>query len=129
MVAKALNQPQPDDPSESAPELALGRLAIYDFSNERLEKAQASAELALTLIPGLPEGHRALGFYHYYGFREYDKALEEFAIASRGLPNDTRLHSGIAYVHRRRGHFEKAIDTIMDWGRIDPRLWMSGPRS
>jgi hypothetical protein len=35
LFSKALDQP-PSDPSESAPELALGCLAIKDFSNEKI---------------------------------------------------------------------------------------------
>ena len=41
--------------------------------------------------PDLPETHLALGFLHYYGERDYEKALSEFAIAHRGLPNDADI--------------------------------------
>ena len=97
----------------------------WDFTAERLEQARASAERALALEPGLPEGHRALGFYYYYGFRDYDRAMEEFAIASKGLPNDTRLLAGIAYALRRQGKWEEAIETIRKWGRLDPQAYLA----
>ena len=50
----------------------------YDRSPERLEAAREAALRALELDPDSPEGHRALGSYHYYGHRDYQQALEEY---------------------------------------------------
>jgi TolB-like protein len=60
----------------------------YEPSDERREKARKLAERALQIQPDLPEGHLALGFASYYGDRDYDRALAEFATAQQGLPND-----------------------------------------
>jgi len=42
------------------------------------------------LQPDLPEGHLALGFSYYYGDRDYERALAEFEIAKRDLPNEAK---------------------------------------
>ena len=68
-------------------EATLHALSLrYDFTPERLEKARSSAERALALQPDLPEGHRALGWYYYFGPRDYDRALEEFASPRSSCP-------------------------------------------
>src|SRR5438128_187384 len=59
----------------------------YDPSPDRKEKARTAAESAIRLQPDLPEAHLALGFYHYYCERNYQAALDEFAIAKKSLPN------------------------------------------
>jgi TolB-like protein/Flp pilus assembly protein TadD len=98
----------------------------YDFTSERLEKARRSAERALALQPDLPNGHRALGWYYYQGFRDYDRALEEFEIASQALPNDSDLLYGFFSVSRRRGQWSQALAAMDRWSKIDPHnyaLW------
>jgi tetratricopeptide (TPR) repeat protein len=96
----------------------------YDFTPERLEKARLSAERALQLQPWLPEGHRALGYYYYWGFRDYDRALEEFAIAAEALPNDDDIRIGIFAIHRRQGHWDEALKDLESLQRLDPQNYV-----
>jgi TolB-like protein len=97
----------------------------YDFTPKRLEKARASAERAMDLQPGMPEGHRALGTYYYYGFRDYDRALEHFAIAAETLTNDADLARGIFAVYRRQGRWDEALEALARWRRIDPQGYIA----
>jgi serine/threonine-protein kinase len=82
----------------------------------RREKARENVNEALRLQPDLPEGHLALGYWYYYGNREYERALNEFEIAKRDLPNEAEAYSAIASIQRRQGkwaesnaNYEKAI--------------------
>ena len=82
----------------------------------RREKARLNANEALRLQPDLPEGHLALGFSYYYGDRDYQRALAEFEIAKRDLPNEADAYSAIAAIQRRQGkwvvsnaNFEKSV--------------------
>ena len=98
----------------------------YDFTSERLEDARKSAERALALQPDLPDGHRALGWYYYQGFRDYDRALQEFEIASQALPNDSDILYGFFAVSRRQGRWAEALEVLDRWRKIDPNnysLW------
>src|SRR5207245_7633263 len=61
-----------------------------DPVSARREKARLNADEALRLQPDLPAGHLALGFSYYYGDRDYERALAEFEIAKRGLPNEAQ---------------------------------------
>src|SRR5207253_2787223 len=79
----------------------------YDPTPARKEKARAAADTAIRLQPDLPEAHLALGFYYYYCERNYEKALDEFAIAKRSLPNSPDVYMAIASIERRQGNWRK----------------------
>jgi len=93
---------------------------VYDHTLERLEMAKKAVDRALQLEPDLPEAHLALGHYYYHGHLDYDRALEEFAIARKNLPNDSDLLSYIGYVQRRQGKFEEALANIKRASELDP---------
>jgi serine/threonine-protein kinase len=106
---------------ELDPEFALSYAALsethsgmHHFGNdrteERLSRAKAAVDRALELQPNLPEAHLAFAYYHYWGRRDYERALEELAIAERGLPNDVRILEATANIWRRQGKFEAAVD-------------------
>jgi TolB-like protein/Flp pilus assembly protein TadD len=93
----------------------------YDRSPERLEAAREAAFRALELDPDSPEGHRALGSYHYYGHRDYQQALEEYSLAAKRLPNDSLIVAEIGWVRRRQGRFDEAIAGLEKALELDPR--------
>src|SRR6266581_7520036 len=73
--------------------LSMAESWIYHSSDPvpaRREKARLHEDEALRLQPDLPEGHLALGFSYYYGDRDYERALTEFDISKRGLPNNAQ---------------------------------------
>jgi lipoprotein NlpI len=74
-----------------------------------VEEAREEAEQALRLQPDLPEAHRALGLYHYWGQRDYDRALQEFETARSTSPSPStrRRFSMLSRTRRlatQRGH-------------------------
>jgi len=97
----------------------------YDRSDERLAKALREANRALDLDPLLPAAHRALGYYYYWGHRDYDRALAEFDAALQSLPNDCQILGGIAFIRRRQGLFEEAVTQLEKALEINPgSAWM-----
>src|SRR5436189_417743 len=80
----------------------------FDPTSARKAKARAAAEEALRLEPDLPEAHLALGFYHYYCERDYQRALEEFAIARKRLPNSADVYLAIGAIQRRQGKWAES---------------------
>jgi len=93
----------------------------YDRSPQRLANAIAAALRALELRPDLPEGHRALGYYYYWGQRNYEQALSEFSLAAAGRPNDPLLISSIGIVLRRQGRWDEAMDAFERVAQLDPK--------
>ena len=71
--------------------------------------------------PDLPELNIAEGYYHYWGFKNYDKALAVLEPALSVYPNDAELHKLIAFVYRRAGRFEEAVEHSHLAEELDPR--------
>jgi len=84
----------------------------FDRTPERLEKAKAAADRSLEIDPSLPEGHSALGSYYYIGRQDFEKSLHYHSIAARGMPNNPKEIESIAYIWRRQGLFEEALDYL-----------------
>ncbi len=94
---------------------------IVDPTPRRLERARSTAEEALRLQPDLSEGHLALGYYYYYGARDYERALSEFETARRGLPNEAQAYLAIAAIQRRQGKWTESLANFEKAAALDPR--------
>src|SRR5438093_1447133 len=92
-----------------------------DPTPARKEKARAAAARALQLQPELPEAHLALGFYHYYCERNYEAALNEFAIAKRSLPNSAEVYMAIGAIERRQGKWAQSTANFEKAASLSPK--------
>lgn len=92
-----------------------------DPTPARREKARRNANEALRLQPDLPEGHLALGYSYYYGDRDYQRALAEFEIAKRDLPNEADAYSAIAAIQRRQGKWAESTANFEKSVSLDPK--------
>ncbi len=101
------------------------QLAFYwwaiDRSETRLEQARAAIDRGRAVEPELPELDIAEGYYYYWGFRDYDAALELLEPALEAYPNDAELQKLVAFVNRRAGNFELAIRHLERALELDPR--------
>src|SRR3989442_6882042 len=93
----------------------------HDPSPARLAAAKDAADRALALDPNLPETHLALGYYRYYGQRDFTGGLAEFQQAEKGLPNNVDITNAIALIQRRLGHWDEAIAGLRRDIELDPR--------
>jgi TolB-like protein/Flp pilus assembly protein TadD len=93
----------------------------FDPVPARREKARLNADEALRLQPDLPEGHLALGFSYYYGDRDYQRALAEFEIAKRGLPNESQAYLAIGAIQRRQGKWIESTENLEKAAALDPK--------
>jgi serine/threonine-protein kinase len=93
----------------------------YDPSPARAVRQREEAEAALRLEPDLPQAHVAMGLAHYWGRRDYQRALDEFAIALKRLPTDASLWELIGAVHRRLGNWDEVIAAFEKASQLDPR--------
>ena len=94
---------------------------VYDPSPARAARQREEAEAALRLAPALPQAHVAMGLVHYFGRRDYQRALDEFAIALKGLPKDAWLWAYVGFVHRRLGNWNEALAAFEKAAQLDPR--------
>jgi len=93
----------------------------FDPTPVHRDKARLSANESLRLQPDLPEGHLALGFSYYYGDRDYDRALAEFEIAKRDLPNQAEAYFAIGAIQRRQGKWTESNANLEKAISLDPK--------
>ena len=94
---------------------------FHDHTEERLTKAKAAVDRALRIDPTLPDAHRSLGQYYYWGRLDYENALSELFVALKGRPNDGRLLLGIGAIQRRQGKMQEALASMTKAIEVDPR--------
>jgi TolB-like protein/Flp pilus assembly protein TadD len=114
------------DPNFALAFAGLSRVESWLYHNSdpvpaRREKARLNADEALRLQPDLPEAHLALGFSYYYGDRDYERALAEFEIARRGLPNESEAYFAIGSIQRRQGKWAESNANLEKAATLDPK--------
>jgi TolB-like protein/Tfp pilus assembly protein PilF len=92
-----------------------------DDSPAQMQLAEDAARRAFALNPQLPEAHVALGYVAYWGKRDYAKALAEFEQARKALPNNSTVISAIAFVYRRLGKWQMALEQFYRAAVLDPQ--------
>lgn len=83
-----------------------------DRSDTRLAMARAAVDSAFRLQPNLPEAHLALGYYHYWGRRDYESALAALEVARTHAPQNPDIMQATAYVMRRQGNLEACAELV-----------------
>jgi TolB-like protein/Flp pilus assembly protein TadD len=94
---------------------------MQTLTESELAEVKATAERALALAPDLAEAHVSLGIYYYYGYRDYEHALIEFARAVELQPNNAPAIEYSGYVHRRQGQWQRCVEELTKALQIDPR--------
>jgi serine/threonine protein kinase/tetratricopeptide (TPR) repeat protein len=93
----------------------------YDHTPERLELAQRAGTTLLKLRPDSGEAHLALAQHLYSGYRDYDRARKELAVAQRKLPNEPLIFILTGLIDRRQGRWDQAIHDLQHAAELDPR--------
>ncbi len=125
-AARLLNEALARDPDFVLAWCLLSRThaAIYkDYAHNpgRLDLANTAVQTALRLRPDAGEAHLALANYYYYGFRDYERARSELAIAQRALPNDAEVFLFTGLIDRRQGQWAEATRNLERALELDPR--------
>jgi tetratricopeptide (TPR) repeat protein len=92
-----------------------------DRSGARLPRAESALDRADTIDSSSPLTQVARGFYYYYGFRDYDRALTEFEAALRQRPNDAEARGATGLIYRRQGQWDAAVRASRESTELDPQ--------
>jgi TolB-like protein/class 3 adenylate cyclase/Tfp pilus assembly protein PilF len=92
-----------------------------DHTPARLALADAAAQAALHLRPDSGEAHLALAQHLYWGYRDYDRARQELAIARRALPNEPLALVLAGYIDRRQNRWDDSTQELERALELDPR--------
>jgi TolB-like protein/Tfp pilus assembly protein PilF len=115
------------DPQFALAAAALSRANMHIYFNApdrteaRLAAAKAAADRALTLQPGLGEGHHAMAIYYYWAHRDYAAAVEQLEMARKALPNSADVATLLAAIARRQGRAAEMIAGFQEATLLDPR--------
>ena len=93
----------------------------YEPTEEWKTKALTEAQIARRLQPNLAEAHFALGQCIYWMDQDYERALEQFDIASRLSPSDGDIVRLIAAIKRRQGKWKQALEEYERVAKLDPQ--------
>ncbi len=116
------------DPSFAVAHAALSRARMWLFwkwpgFQEEAVLASESLARATELAPDAAETHLAQGFFHFYGGGDYAEALGHFEEALRLKPSDTEAISAIAFIHRRQGRWDEAVEGLQRALELDRRSY------
>jgi tetratricopeptide (TPR) repeat protein len=89
-------------------------------SKHHKNEALKAAKKSLALDPNLPSAQIAMGTYHNYIEREYDKALASFNSAKSEVASNADLSQAIGIVKMRQGEWQEALSLFEEAIRIDP---------
>jgi tetratricopeptide (TPR) repeat protein len=93
----------------------------YEPTEIRRKRARTEAETALRLELNLAEGRFALGQCIYWMDQDYERALEQFELASRLSPSNGDARRLIAAIRRREGKWEEALEAYERVAKVDPQ--------
>jgi TolB-like protein/class 3 adenylate cyclase/Tfp pilus assembly protein PilF len=93
----------------------------YDHAPARLASAEAAVEKARSLRPDAGETHLAVAQHRYRGYRDYDGARAEIALAQRTLPNDPLPVELLGFIDRRQGRWTESTRNLERAIELDPR--------
>ena len=115
------------DPRFAAAWAELGAFHAYEYfsevdqSAERLAKAKAAVDTAVRLAPDAPEVIEKLGDYYYYGYRDYQRATEQYERLAVLRPNDGAVFGSLGLIHRRQGRWREALGELQRAVQLEPR--------
>jgi TolB-like protein/Tfp pilus assembly protein PilF len=94
---------------------------LLDHTPERRALGDAAVNEALSLRPDLPAVHLAAAFHLYAGYRDFERARLQTAIAARDLSNDADLLELTAMIDRKQGRWDKSTANLERAASFDPR--------
>jgi len=92
-----------------------------DRSPERLAKAKAAIDTAVSLAPDDPETIQRLGDYYYYGYRDYARAAGQYERLLVVQPNSAEAYEQLGYMLRRQSLWAGALANLHHAAELDPR--------
>lgn len=113
------------DPDFMQPSATLvsvyGVLSYGSGDPSLLEKAERALARAEALAPEAPEVDIARGVWQYYGEQDFAAAYTLFESAARRLPNSIEPIQLMAFIRRRQGRLEEAIEHLEQVLELSPR--------
>jgi len=89
------------------------------------ELAFDAIEHARGIDDDFAELYTAEGFYWYWGFLDYERALYKLDKAIEMMPGNEQAWMGRGYISRRSGLWEQAVESIQQALKLNPRVHLN----
>jgi len=116
------------DPNFALAWARLSRVSAHLYFSGQVETtfdqrkaAKRALDNAQKLEPNSPETLLALGYYQYWGLRDYGPAKTTFGRVSKMLPSNSEVPMALGRVTRREGHWDESIAYFEQALILDPR--------
>jgi TolB-like protein/Flp pilus assembly protein TadD len=93
----------------------------WDTSAERVARSKAAVDRAMAIDSGSAWAQWSLGYYYYWGRKDYENAFAAFSEARKGLPSSSEVLTALAFVRRRQGRYHEALALLQESLPLDPR--------
>jgi serine/threonine protein kinase/tetratricopeptide (TPR) repeat protein len=93
----------------------------YDVSEKRLRLADRAAKKAVRLDPQSAEVRLALGYYYLWAYRDRTRALEEWAIVEKEIPNHVDILKAKQLANEPLGLWQESIRIAQRAFELSPR--------
>ena len=92
-----------------------------ETTSDPREAAKRALDNAQKLEPNSPETLLALGYYQYWGLRDYGPAKTTFGRVSKMLPGSSEVPKALGLIARREGNWDESIAYFEQALTLDPR--------
>jgi TolB-like protein/Tfp pilus assembly protein PilF len=92
-----------------------------ETTSDQREAAKRALDNAQKLEPNSPETLLALGYYQYWGLRDYGPAKTTFGRVSKMLPGSSEIPKALGLIARREGNWDESIAYFEQALTLDPR--------
>ena len=93
----------------------------FDRTADRLALARTAADRAVALDPELAQTRLAVAYYHYWGRKDYARALAELDAGKEATANDARFLEARGLILRRQGDYAQAALDLSRALQLSPR--------
>src|SRR5437016_7697768 len=116
------------DPNFALAWARLSRVSAHLYFSGQVETtfdqrkaAKRALDNAQKLEPNSPETLLALGYYQYWGLRDYGPAKTTFGRVSKLLPGSSEVPRALGLIARREGHWDESVAYFEQALTLDPR--------
>jgi tetratricopeptide (TPR) repeat protein len=105
--------------------LARGHMTNYwTYGGDPVDRdlALEAIERARSIDPDFAELYMAEGFYWYWGYLDYERALYKLGKAIEMMPGNDEAYMWRGWVSRRAGLWEQAVQSMQQALKLNPRV-------
>ena len=99
---------------------AFAAFSSTEGMDDYLARARTAIARAQQLAPDDPETISSVGTFHYYAFRDYDRATEQYEKLARLQPNSPSVFNYLGLIQRRQGRWAESLANFHKATELDP---------